>query len=79
VTLLPTGRSRVIKKFSSRSQSKTSWPPLCYIDQSPVAVGNVQQTYIGIRHVRVQHHSEKLYSRKMCLENKFWFRRLWCS
>jgi len=28
VTLLPTGRSRVIKKFSSRSQSKTSWPPL---------------------------------------------------
>jgi len=31
VTLLPTGRSRVIKKFSSRSQSKTSWPPLSYI------------------------------------------------
>ena len=30
VTLLPTGRSRVIKKFSSRSQSKTSWPPLLY-------------------------------------------------
>jgi len=30
VTLLPTGRSRVIKKFSSRSQSKTSWPHLGY-------------------------------------------------
>ena len=34
VTLLPTGRSRVSNKFSSRSQSKTSWPPLqwniCY-------------------------------------------------
>jgi len=28
VTLLPTGRSRVIKKFSSRSQSKTSWAPM---------------------------------------------------
>jgi len=28
VALLPTGRSRVMKKFSSRSQSKTSWPPL---------------------------------------------------
>ena len=27
-TLLPTGRSRVSKKFYSRSQSKTSWPPL---------------------------------------------------
>ena len=27
VTLLPTGRSRVIKKFSSRSQWKTNWPP----------------------------------------------------
>ena len=26
VTILPTGQSRVIKKFSSRSQSKTSWP-----------------------------------------------------
>ena len=32
VTLLPTSRSRVIKKFSSRSQSKTSWPPLPYIN-----------------------------------------------
>jgi len=30
VTLLPTGRSRVTKKFSSRSQSKTSLPPLPY-------------------------------------------------
>ena len=30
--LLPTGRSRVIKIFSSRSQSKTSWPPLQYTD-----------------------------------------------
>jgi len=28
VTLLPSGRSRVIKKFSNRSQSKTSWPPM---------------------------------------------------
>ena len=28
VATLPTGRSRVIKKFSSRSQSKTSWPPM---------------------------------------------------
>ena len=28
VTLLPTGRSRVIKKFSGRSQSKTRWPPM---------------------------------------------------
>jgi len=28
VTLLPTGRSWVIKKFSSWSQSKTSWPPM---------------------------------------------------
>jgi len=28
VTILPTGRSRVIKKFSSRSQSKTSWSPM---------------------------------------------------
>ena len=30
VSLLPTGRSRVIKKFSSRSHSKTSWPALHY-------------------------------------------------
>jgi len=30
VTLLPTGHSRVMKKFSSRSQSKTSWPPPLY-------------------------------------------------
>jgi len=30
VTLSLIGRSRVIKKFSSRSQSKTSWPPMCY-------------------------------------------------
>ena len=30
VAILPTGRSRVIKKFSSRSQSKTSWPLLTY-------------------------------------------------
>jgi len=30
VTLLPAGRSRVIKKFSSRTQFKTSWPPLPY-------------------------------------------------
>jgi len=28
VTLWPTGRSRVIKKFSSWSQSKISWPPM---------------------------------------------------
>ena len=28
VTLLPTGRSRVIKKFSSWCPSKTSWPPM---------------------------------------------------
>jgi len=28
VTLLPTGRSQVIKKFSSQSQLKTSWPPM---------------------------------------------------
>jgi len=28
VTLLPTGRSWVIKKFSSWSQLKTSWPPM---------------------------------------------------
>ena len=28
VTLLSTGRSRVINKFSSRSQSKTSWPSM---------------------------------------------------
>jgi len=27
VTLLPTGRSRVSEKFSSRSQSKRRWPP----------------------------------------------------
>jgi len=25
---VPTGRSQVIKKFSTWSQSKTSWPPL---------------------------------------------------
>jgi len=31
VTLLPTGRSRINKKFSSRAQSKTSWPPLVYV------------------------------------------------
>jgi len=30
VILLRTGRSRVSKKFCSRSQSKTSWPPLDY-------------------------------------------------
>jgi len=30
VTLLPTSRLRIIKKFASRSQSKTSWPPLHY-------------------------------------------------
>jgi len=30
VTLLPTGRSQVRRKFSSGSQSKTSWPPLVY-------------------------------------------------
>jgi len=30
VTLLPTGRSRVSKKFSSRSKLKTSWPLLVY-------------------------------------------------
>jgi len=30
VTLLPTGQSWVIKKFSNQSQSKTSWPPLLY-------------------------------------------------
>jgi len=28
--LITTGRSRVIRNFSSRSQSKTSWPPLMY-------------------------------------------------
>ena len=28
VTILPTGQLRVINKFSSRSQSKTSWPPM---------------------------------------------------
>jgi len=28
--LLPTGQSQVTKKFSSRSQLKTSWPPLIY-------------------------------------------------
>jgi len=28
VTIFPTDRSQVIKKFSSRSQSKTSWPPM---------------------------------------------------
>jgi len=33
VTLLPTGRSRVIKKFSSRSQSMTSCPPLVYLNR----------------------------------------------
>jgi len=27
-TILPTGRSRIISKFSSRSQSKTSWPTM---------------------------------------------------
>jgi len=27
-TFLPTGRSRVIQKSSSRSQSKTSWAPM---------------------------------------------------
>jgi len=32
VPLLPTGRSRVIKKFSSGFQSKTSWPSLQYSD-----------------------------------------------
>jgi len=30
VALLSTRRSRVIKKFSSLSQSKASWPPLLY-------------------------------------------------
>ena len=30
VTWLPTGRSRVLRKFSGRSQSRTSWPPLPY-------------------------------------------------
>ena len=29
-TFLSTGRSRVSEKFSSGSQSKTSWPPLVY-------------------------------------------------
>jgi len=28
VPMLPTGRSRAIKKFSCWSQSKTSWPPM---------------------------------------------------
>jgi len=32
-TLLLTGRSQVVKKFSSQSQSWTSWPPLqCHIN-----------------------------------------------
>jgi len=34
VALLPTGQSRVIKKFSGRPQSKTSWPPLAYTNQT---------------------------------------------
>jgi len=35
VTLLPTGQLRVIEKFSSWSQSKTSWPPLVCIIFKP--------------------------------------------
>jgi len=34
VTLLQIGRSRVIKKFSSQSQLKPSWPPLTYMSKA---------------------------------------------
>jgi len=44
VILLPTGRSRVSKKFSCRSQSKSSWPPLQYdTERHPVETWSLSQ------------------------------------
>jgi len=44
MTLLPTGRSRVSKKCSGRSQSRTSWPPL--VDGVPlVKAGTSKSNY----------------------------------
>jgi len=50
VTLLPTGRSRVIKKFSRRSQSNTSWPPLAYSTETAINASRLIKNLIIARY-----------------------------
>jgi len=62
-----TGRSRVNKKFSSRSQSKISWPPLLYVNGDPPVKGlKLCMSYSFSRKIRIYQQTKMTKPFKIC-------------
>ena len=72
VTLLPTGRSRVSKKFSSRSYSKTSWPPLNIASSSASLIKVVNASAESIMQFQSRWHRWQLLSNCWTLTAHDW-------